>query len=82
MVTSIEYDEIFKKQVIKLDIPLRKKIKKQILKIIADPQVGKPMQYARKGTLELYIPPFRLSYMHIKDEDKIVILAFYHKDEQ
>ncbi len=82
MVTSVEYHKIFKKQVSKLDNTLKNKIKKQIHKIIDDPEVGKTMQYARKGTLELYIPPFRLSYKYIKNEDKVILLAFYHKDEQ
>ena len=40
------------------------------------------MQYSRKGTRELYIPPFRLSYEYKKDEDKIIILDLYHKDKQ
>jgi len=51
-------------------------------KIIASPDVGKPMRYERKGTREVYVPPFRLSYVHIPEEDKIIFLDLYHKDEQ
>ena len=40
------------------------------------------MRYARKGTRELYISPFRLSYLYLKEEDKIIILDLYHKDGQ
>jgi mRNA-degrading endonuclease RelE of RelBE toxin-antitoxin system len=35
-----------------------------------------------KGTRELYIGSFRLSYAYLKDENKIIFLDLYHKDEQ
>ena len=57
-------------------------MKGQILKIISNPEVGKPMKHARKGTRELYVDPFRLSYAYLKAEDKVVLLDLYHKDEQ
>ena len=58
------------------------RIKKQIKKIITDPETGKPMRYARKGTREVYIGSFRLSYAYFKEEEKLIFLDFYHKDEQ
>ena len=61
---------------------LRNKIIKQISKIKLDPEIGKPMMHLRKGTRELYISPFRLSYEYIKNEDRVLILDLYHKDEQ
>ncbi|MBR9691413.1 hypothetical protein GOV06_01380 [Candidatus Woesearchaeota archaeon] len=61
---------------------LKTQVKKQIAKIINNPEVGKPMMHARKGTRELYIAPFRLSYAYIKAENKIIFLGLYHKDEQ
>ena len=64
------------------DNVLKEKVKKQIEKIIENPEIGKPMMYNRKGTREVYIPPFRLSYVYIKIEDKIILLQLYHKDEQ
>jgi len=64
------------------DNGLKEKVKKQIAKIIALPESGKPMRYARKGTRELYIPPFRLSYAYIPQENKIIFLDLYHKGEQ
>ena len=64
------------------DNVLKEKVKKQIVKIIENPEIGKPMMYSRKGTREVYIPPFRLSYIYIKVEDKIILLDLYHKDEQ
>lgn len=61
---------------------LKEKVKKQIAKIIEFPEIGKPMRYSRKGTRELYLQPFRISYAYIKDKNKIVFLDLYHKDEQ
>lgn len=74
-----QFAKIFEK--IKDNI-LREKIKKQIAKIIENPEIGKPMMYSRKGTRELYIAPFRLSYEYLKEEDKVILLDLYHKDEQ
>ncbi len=64
------------------DSLLKEKIIKQIEKIKENPEIGKPMMYNRKGTRELYIKPFRLAYGYISDENKVIILDFYHKKEQ
>ena len=64
------------------DKMLRTKIEKQIRKIIKNPEVGKPMRNTRKGTRELYIKPFRLSYEYLMNEHLVYVLDLYHKDEQ
>ena len=64
------------------DQGLKTRIWKQIEKIIENPEVGKPMRNVRKGTREVYVNPFRLSYTYFKEENKIVFLDLYHKDEQ
>jgi len=46
------------------------------------PKIRKPVRYARKGTREVYIPPFRLSYSYNKEENPVIFLEIYHKDEQ
>ena len=80
---NVSYDPLFMRKIKKIkDQGLRIKVKKQIKKIINSPESGKPMRHARKGTRELYIKPFRLSYAHIENEHKIVFLDLYHKDEQ
>lgn len=79
----VAYDQIFEKKIKKIkDSALKKKIKKHIAKIIETPDIGKPMRYSRKGTREVYIEPLRLSYVYLQNEDKIVFLELYHKDEQ
>jgi len=78
---EIIFNDNFKKDYIKIkDELLKEKIIKQIQKIKENPEIGKPMRYSKKGTRELYIQPYRISY-YIKD-NIIYISAFYHKDKQ
>ena len=57
------------------DDSVKGQIKKQIKMIIENPEVGKPMRYARKGTRELHIGSFRLSYAYLKGENKIIFFG-------
>lgn len=61
---------------------IKEKIKKQIEKIIGNPEIGKPMRYRRKDTRELYVSPYRIAYAYLPNESKLVFLDTYHKDEQ
>jgi len=63
------------------DKSTKEKVKKQLIKIITNPEIGKPMKYGRKGSREIYIAPFRLSYMYLKEETRLIFLDLYHKDE-
>lgn len=64
------------------DNNLRDKIIRQIKKISENPEIGKPMKYGRKGTRELYISPFRLSYMYHYKDEIVYILDLYLKKKQ
>jgi len=64
------------------DIPTKQKIIKQIKKISQNPNVGKPMKHDRKGTRELYISPFRLSYFYDSNKKIVYVLDIYHKKRQ
>ena len=80
---NLEFDDDFKKVFSKIKDPvLKEKIVKLFVKIKENPEIGKPMMFSRKGSRELYISPFRLSYAYIKEEDLVIILDLYHKDEQ
>ncbi len=72
----------FQRALSKTGISVRERVLKQVEKIKGNPEIGKPMKYARKGTRELRIAPFRLSYAYTREEDKIIFLDLYHKDEQ
>jgi mRNA-degrading endonuclease RelE of RelBE toxin-antitoxin system len=78
---DVIFESTFKKDFSKIkDAATKQKVIKQIAKIKDQPDIGKPMRYDRKGTRELYIPPYRLSY-EVRGEI-VYILALYHKDEQ
>ncbi|MBW2637243.1 MAG: type II toxin-antitoxin system RelE/ParE family toxin [Deltaproteobacteria bacterium] len=64
------------------DDSIKRQIKKQIKKIIENPEIGKPMRYSRKWTRELHIGSFRISYAYLKSENKIIFLDLYHKNNQ
>ena len=80
---KVIFDNNFKQIFSKIKDDFTKtKIIKQIEKIKKNPEVGKPMKNIRKGTRELYIKPFRLSYDYHKEKETVEILNFYHKDGQ
>ena len=79
----IEYREDFLKKISKMKHhAIKEQIKKQVEKIITNPEIGKPMMYSRKGTRELYVRSYRLAYAYFQEEEKIVFIDLYHKDEQ
>ena len=80
MVTVV-FDSFFEKDFRKIkEAVIKERIIKQIYKIRENPEIGKPMRFDRKGTRELYVSPFRLSYK--VEGDVVYILALYHKDLQ
>ena len=82
-IRTVDYSPNFTHLLKKIkDNTLKEKIKNQLRKLLSNPEAGKPMKFARKGTRELYIAPFRLSYAYLKEEDRLVILDLYHKDKQ
>lgn len=80
---TVAYHPHFEKTIRKIgDAGLKARVKQQIIRIIEDPLVGKPMRYCRQQTREVSIPPFRLSYIFNQRKDTLIFLALYHKDEQ
>ncbi len=78
----VKETDSFKRVKSKLDKSYLEKVEKAISKIIQNPEIGKPMKHNRKGTREVYVKPFRLSYSYNFNEDFLIFLDFYHKDEQ
>jgi mRNA-degrading endonuclease RelE of RelBE toxin-antitoxin system len=80
---EVEHKTNFLKKIHKIkNNSVKERVKNQIKKILENPEIGKPMRYVRKGTRELYMGSFRRSYAYSEDEDKIIFLDLYHKDEQ
>ena len=82
MVKEVERAPKFIHQINKIDRSKLEQVQKLILKIINDPEIGKPMRFDRKGTREVYVKPFRLSYAYDKQKNILYLLDVYHKDEQ
>ena len=80
---NVSYDDKFERAVSKIkDSSFQKQVKNLIKKIIQNSEIGKPMQFERKGTREVYVGSFRLSYALIVSENKLIFLDLYHKDKQ
>lgn len=82
MVRTIERSAKFINQVRKTDKSLLDHVKKLLVKIIENPDIGKPMKYDRRGTREVYAGSFRVSYSYDKSSDTLFLINLYHKDEQ
>ena len=76
MIRKITRSSAFIKHIRHLDNFLLEKIKKQIRKVIENPNFGKPLKYKR-GERCLYIKPFRLIYAVRGDE--LILLKFDHR---
>ena len=75
-ITKVTRSPTFIKQTKQIDFSLLQKLKKQIQKIIKNPEVGKPLKY-RRGERSLYIWPFRLIYS-IR-ENELILLKLDHR---
>ena len=80
---EIKYEDSFLNFIRKIkDNLIKERVKKLVKKIIESPEIGKPMMHDRKGTREVYLKPFRLAYSYLKNENKLVFLEIYHKDNR
>ena len=80
---KITFSDEFQRLLSKSKDPLiKERIEKILLKIRDNPEIGKPMRFGRKGTREVYIGSFRLSYSYDKNSDVVFVLDIYHKDKQ
>jgi mRNA-degrading endonuclease RelE of RelBE toxin-antitoxin system len=80
---TVAYTKGFEETMKKIrDHGTKERLKRQIIKIVNNPDVGKPGRYSRKDTREVYVPPFRVSYYYNREKDILVFLAPYHKNAQ
>jgi len=76
MIKKVTKSPKFIKDIKRLDNFSLKKIEKQIMKILENPRVGKPLKYMR-GERAFYIKPFRLVYS-LRGEE-LILLKFDHR---
>ncbi len=76
----VVYSKEFEEDVRKIrDNALKKRLIKQVEKILKNPETGKPLRYNLKGERSVYVPPYRLVYALI--DDKIFLLRFRHRED-
>jgi len=64
------------------DSKLKERIKKQISKIIDDPErTGEFLRNKRKFEKKVYIPPFRLIFAYDKKKDIVYLIDFNKRDK-
>lgn len=77
---EIVWTDNFKKEVQKIkDRSVKERVKKQIIKVINNPDIGKPLRFDLKGERTIYIKPYRLIYS--TSGDIIYLLRFEHRKE-
>jgi len=71
------------------DVTLKERLKAQIIRIVKNPEIGKPMRYSRKHTREVYISLQALLLLRPGKKTSwfswlftTIFLALYHEDEQ
>ena len=79
---NIERSGKFKRNFKKLkEGVIKKRIKKQIIKIVDNPEIGEFLRGDKKGIRKIYIPTFRLLYRYHRDKNLIELLDFDKKDK-
>jgi mRNA-degrading endonuclease RelE of RelBE toxin-antitoxin system len=73
------FTEKFEREFKKADNSIKEKARKQIRKIIEEPEIGKPLRYDLKGERTVYVRPFRIIYSF--SNGTIYFLRFEHRAE-
>lgn len=58
---------------------LKERVKKQIVKIVENPRIGKPLRYDLKGEWTVYVKPFRILYK--VEGETLILLRFEHRKD-
>ena len=72
MVKEVIRTDNFLRRLKKMDKSILIKVEKLIIKILNDPEIGKPMRFDRKETRELYVNPFRLNYIYDRAREILI----------
>jgi len=59
------------------DAGLRERVRKQLIKILENPEVGKPLRYGLRGERTVSVKPWRPIYSVAGD--RLVLLRFEHR---
>lgn len=77
-IRTIVWTEKFERELKRLkDKAVKGRVKKQIEKILENPEAGKPLRFELKGERSIYIPPYRLIYA--SRGDTLYLLRLEHR---
>jgi len=77
---EVEYSSTFEKAIRKIkNVKFKNHIKSQMLKIINNPEIGKPLRYNLKGERTVYVKPYRIIYSY--NNNILSFLIFEHRDD-
>lgn len=77
---EIIWTDTFKDEVQKIrDNSVKERVRKQIAKLVDNPEVGKPLRFDSKGERTIYIKPYRLIYSLVGET--IYLLRFEHRKD-
>ena len=78
-INFVVHSERFKAEFRKIkDEGMKNRLKKQIAKIVGNPDFGKPLRYNMSGERTIYVKPYRLIYSI--EGDKLILLRFEHRN--
>ncbi|HUI01000.1 MAG TPA: type II toxin-antitoxin system RelE/ParE family toxin [Nitrososphaerales archaeon] len=79
-IKEIVYTQKFERDVRKIrDNSVKDRLRKQIEKIVENPEFGKPLRYGLKGENTIRIQPYRLIYA--AQDDRLILLRFEHRKQ-
>lgn len=81
MTYRILFDKEFVREYRKLDNSLQIEGDKKLYRLKENPFLGKPLKFF-PNLFELYLGSYRIYYVVDKAENKVLVLAIEHKDEQ
>ena len=76
---EVIFTDKFERELKKADNSIKDKIRKQITKIIQDPETGKPLRYDLKGERTVYVRPYRIIYTFFNNT--LYFLRFKHRGD-
>ncbi len=77
-IRSLVWTEKFERELKKTkDRDLKNRVRKQIEKILENPEAGKPLRFQLKGEHSVYVPPYRIIYA--VEDDTLYLLRFEHR---
>jgi len=77
-ITEVIWTKKFEREVRKLrDKTIKEHVKRQIEKILDNPESGKPLRFALKGERSIHIAPYRLIYA--VQGPTLYLLRFEHR---